>query len=90
MAINCAAIPETLLESELLATRKVLSPMRAPRSAGSSNWPIKPRCRSLDEIQNFPHCLGFGNYLTLGRLPIFGDVFDGGNYAFQVPLVVEQ
>jgi len=46
-AINCAAIPENLLESELLAMRRALSRVRARASTARSNSPTAGRCSSM-------------------------------------------
>lgn len=45
--LNCGAIPETLLESELLATRKARSPMRARGDREDLKTPAAERCFSM-------------------------------------------
>lgn len=54
LAINCAAIPDNLLESELLATRKALSP--APTARGSADLSNATRARFSSTRSAKCHC----------------------------------
>ena len=44
VAVNCAALPEALLESELSVTKGVPSPARSPTRKESLSWPPAARC----------------------------------------------
>ena len=46
ITVNCAAIPENLLESELSATRKAPSPARLPAASANSRRRTAARCCS--------------------------------------------
>jgi transcriptional regulator with PAS, ATPase and Fis domain len=49
VAVNCASLPEGLLESELFGTKKAVSPGRWPARPASSSWPTRATIL-LDEI----------------------------------------
>jgi len=46
VAVNCAALTESLIESELFATRRARSPAPPRRSPAGSRWPTAARCSS--------------------------------------------
>ncbi len=52
VAINCAAIPDNMLEATLFGHEKAPSPGRSPRSPASSSSPKAARCCST----RFPKC----------------------------------
>jgi transcriptional regulator with GAF, ATPase, and Fis domain len=42
--VNCGAIPQGVVESELSGTRRAPSPARCSGGSGGSNWPTRARC----------------------------------------------
>ena len=56
VAVNCAALPDTLLESELSGTSAARSPVRIGRSRGASSWRRTARSSSTRSASCLPPC----------------------------------
>ena len=56
VAVSCAALPDTLLESELFGTSGALLPGRTDRSPGASSWQPMERCSSTRSANFQPRC----------------------------------
>jgi two-component system, response regulator FlrC len=56
ISVNCAAIPENLLESSCSATRRAPSPARSPAASASSRRPPAARCCSTRFPRWTPAC----------------------------------
>jgi two-component system, NtrC family, response regulator len=56
VAINCAAIPENLLEAELFGTRRAPSPARSRPPRARSSWPRAARCSSTRSATSRCRC----------------------------------